>query len=143
MEGIAGAESDYAGASVQAYDCAVRPYYGSLSKREFARQLRASPTPAESAVWQLVRGRRLYGLKFRRQHPIAGFLVDFCCEELKIVLEIDGSIHQLKSEKVADGQRASAMARKGYMILRIGNDAVSRDQLQALLSPFLPLTRIR
>ena len=119
----------------------MRPYYGSLSKREFARQLRASPTPAESSVWQLVRNRRLFGLKFRRQHPIAGFLVDFCCEELKIVLEIDGSIHKLPNHDAADRQRASAIARKGYTIVRIKNEELSREQLQEVIAPFLDQDR--
>lgn len=59
------------------------------SKLERARQLRWRQTPAERRAWQLLRNRRLLGLKFRRQHRIRGFIVDFYCHELQLVLEID------------------------------------------------------
>src|ERR1700679_3510922 len=62
-------------------------------KLALARRFRREPTPAEAAAWQLLRGRRILGLKFRRQHVIAGFIVDFYCASLRLVLELDGGIH--------------------------------------------------
>jgi very-short-patch-repair endonuclease len=115
----------------------MRPYYGSRPKREFARKLRQHATPAEQQVWQIVRGRKLFGLKFRRQHPVAGFLTDFCCEQIKLVIEVDGSIHNLKSQQAADRERAAAIARKGYSILRINNEDVSRERLKELVRKFV------
>src|SRR5581483_11599574 len=85
----------------------MRPYYGSESKREFARGLRQQATRAEQKAWRFLRSRKLLGLKFRRQHPVAGFLTDFCCEEIKLVIEVDGSLHNLKSQQAADRERAA------------------------------------
>ena len=57
-----------------------------------ARELRASSTPAEQALWKLLRDRRLQGIKFRRQSPLGIFVADFYCPELKLVIELDGEI---------------------------------------------------
>jgi len=66
-------------------------------KKQFARQLRQDQTSAEEKVWELLRDKRLLGLKFRRQHVIEGFVVDFYCHEHRLAIEVDGGIHQ--SEK--------------------------------------------
>jgi very-short-patch-repair endonuclease len=58
-----------------------------------ARQLRVQATPGEKLAWSLFFGRKLLGLKFRRQHVIDGFIVDFYCPALRLVVEIDGSVH--------------------------------------------------
>src|SRR5579872_4585554 len=58
-----------------------------------AQQKRCEPTPAEDALWQHLRGRQLLDLKFRRQHTIERFIVDFYCKEEQLVIEVDGSIH--------------------------------------------------
>ena len=62
---------------------------------ELARDLRQRMTNAEAVMWHALRGRRLAGLKFRRQHPVAGtaFVADFLCYEPRLVIEIDGSVH--------------------------------------------------
>jgi very-short-patch-repair endonuclease len=57
------------------------------------RQMRRAPTPAEDALWQRIRGRQL-GMKFRRQHAIDRFIVDFYCLETALVVEVDGKIHE-------------------------------------------------
>jgi very-short-patch-repair endonuclease len=62
------------------------------------RQLREDQTKAESRAWWLLRNRTLPGFKFRRQHPIGPFLVDFCCAELSLILELDGSVHSQPSQ---------------------------------------------
>ena len=121
--------------------CRVRPFYGNLVKRAMARAHRKNPTPAEAKAWQVLRNRRLFGLKFRRQHPIAGFLVDFCCEELKVVVEIDGEMHSFRHHHDADAERTAAIARRGYRVLRVQNDDVSEELLRQLVSPFVLLSR--
>lgn len=60
---------------------------------EAARLLRQQLTPAEAKLWEALRGHQLKGLKFRCQHPIGRFIVDFYCPSLKLVIEVDGSIH--------------------------------------------------
>ena len=60
---------------------------------QLARDLRKRLTPAERILWRLLRDRRLKGLKFRRQFPIGPFVVDFCCYELRLVIELDGEVH--------------------------------------------------
>jgi very-short-patch-repair endonuclease len=58
-----------------------------------ARQHRSNPTPAEERLWDAIRRRQVGGARFRRQHPIAGFVLDFCCPERRLVVEVDGPIH--------------------------------------------------
>jgi very-short-patch-repair endonuclease len=58
-----------------------------------AYQLRKAQTKAESRAWWLLRNRYLAGFKFRRQHPIGPFFADFCCPELKLIIELEGSVH--------------------------------------------------
>jgi len=67
-----------------------------------ARDLRKSQTEAESRAWWLLRGRQLSGFKFRRQYPIGPFFADFCCPELKLVIELEGSVHSQPSIIKAD-----------------------------------------
>ncbi len=63
-----------------------------------ARELRIKETKAERIVWRLLRNRKFLNLKFRRQHQIGLYIVDFYCDELKLILELDGSVH-LKTER--------------------------------------------
>jgi very-short-patch-repair endonuclease len=58
-----------------------------------ARELRKGQTRAESRAWWLLRSRNLAGFKFRRQHPIGPYFVDFCCPDLKLIVELEGSVH--------------------------------------------------
>jgi very-short-patch-repair endonuclease len=67
---------------------------GSPAKLANAREMRKEPTEAERRVWRLIRSRQVHGLKFRRQAVIAGFIADFYCAELKLILELDGSFHE-------------------------------------------------
>ena len=63
-------------------------------KKEFARNLRKESTPEEKIVWEALRNKKFLGLKFRRQHVLKGFVVDFYCHSLNLAIEIDGGIHQ-------------------------------------------------
>jgi very-short-patch-repair endonuclease len=92
--------------------------------REFARSMRKDPTRTESELWQRLRGRNLAGLKFRRQVPLGGFILDFVCFEALLIVELDGSQH-LGSE--SDVRRDAAMLARGMMTLRFENDDVEDD----------------
>ncbi len=79
-------------------------------------------TDAERKIWQLLRGRRLGGIKFRRQYSVGPFFADFCCVEHSLVIELDGGQH---SENAAyDNERSSYMQRKGYRVIRFWNNEV-------------------
>ena len=87
-----------------------------------ARKLRRTSTATEDALWNVLRGSRLAGLKFRRQVPIAGFVADFACLSLGLTIEIDGPHHALRP--IADRERRDAIERHGYLELRFTNDEV-------------------
>ena len=89
---------------------------------EAARQLRRTLTPAEKALWEAIRDRRLEGLKFRRQQPIGPFIVDFCCVERGFAIELDGSVHDAQAEY--DAGRTEHLEAYGYAVLRFSNHDV-------------------
>ncbi|WP_425293381.1 endonuclease domain-containing protein [Hydrocarboniphaga effusa] len=112
--------------------------------RERARGMRSEPTDAESKLWYRLRDRRFFGLKFKRQKPLAGYIVDFICYESRLVIELDGSQHA-DMQRDYDAKRDRALFEQGYRVLRFWNDSVLRDIdavleaiRQACLSP-LPL----
>jgi very-short-patch-repair endonuclease len=92
---------------------------------DHVRDLRQKGTPPEQLLWAALRGRRLGGLKFRRQHPIAGYIVDFCCIEKKLIIELDGTSHEEKSRQ--DSQRTAILQREGFHVFRVTNSDVNRD----------------
>ena len=92
---------------------------------EAACRLRQELTTAEDILWQALRGRQLGGLKFRCQHPVGRFIVDFYCPSCKLAIEVDGSIHDLQQSY--DRDRTKAMQVFGYEILRFTNDEVMYD----------------
>jgi very-short-patch-repair endonuclease len=87
-----------------------------------ARELRNSATDAERVLWQHLRARRLSGLKFRRQYPIAGYIADFVCVEVKLVIELDGGQHV--DQQAYDAERTRKLETNGYRVLRFWNDDV-------------------
>jgi very-short-patch-repair endonuclease len=103
------------------------------STRTSARRLRIASTDAELALWYRLRAGRLGGLKFRRQHPFPPFVVDFYCDDLALVIELDGSQHDEESDRA----RTSALERQGVTIMRFwDNDVLTRldSVLEAILS---------
>jgi very-short-patch-repair endonuclease len=100
-----------------------RPLHAMIHDR--ARDLRHNATPPERLLWSVLRGRRLGGLKFRRQEPIGQFIVDFCCRELKLVVELDGSSHEDKL--LADMARSQYLTKQGYRVLRVTNNDVMHE----------------
>jgi very-short-patch-repair endonuclease len=107
-----------------------------LSRTRFARHLRQKKTRAEALVWSMVRRKQLLGLKFRRQHPIGGFVVDFYCPALRLVLELDGDAHTARDERAFDYERDSILKGLGYRVVRLRNEDATRENLLRLLSGF-------
>lgn len=90
--------------------------------KPLARQMRRDPTPAEQKLWQRLRGKQLIGLKFRRQHPIDRFIVDFYCRQTYLVIEVDGPIHDYTAEE--DAIRQEFIEFQGLRVLRFTNEQV-------------------
>jgi|TARA_R110002051_G_scaffold54076_1_gene101397 very-short-patch-repair endonuclease len=91
--------------------------------RTAARRSRREPTMAEAAVWTMLRHRRFEAFKFRRQMPIGPYVADFCCPSLKLIIELDGGVHALRTESDARrDQWLTAVA--GFTVLRFGNEAI-------------------
>ena len=90
-----------------------------------ARQLRSSSTDAELALWARLRARRLAGLKFRRQFPVAGFVADFVCLEAKLVVEVDGGQHA--EREAEDRHRTAVLTEAGFHVVRFWNDDVLKS----------------
>jgi very-short-patch-repair endonuclease len=103
------------------------------SKKKLARQMRRAPTPSEHLAWSLLRGRQILGFKFRRQQVILGFIVDFFCAEEKLVLEVDGSCHEPLAAQQIDEERTAILARMQLKVVRIKNEELSKEALEAVL----------
>jgi very-short-patch-repair endonuclease len=92
------------------------------SIRERARELRKNQTDVEARLWSRLRGRQVAGAKFRRQYPIAHFIADFCCYELRLVVELDGGQHA--EARTLDQSRTDFLVSQGYRVLRFWNNEV-------------------
>jgi very-short-patch-repair endonuclease len=97
-----------------------------------SRQLRASQTSAEARLWQALRNRRLERWKFRRQHPIDRYVVDFVTLDGKLIVEVDGMAHDTPSERAKDGARSNVLEACGFHIVRVSNTDVY-DNLEGVL----------
>ncbi len=100
-------------------------------KLELAKQLRQKSTQTEGILWQYLRGHKCNGLKFRRQQIIDGFIVDFYCHSARLVVEIDGEIHQQQIEY--DLEREAVLKDRGLRILRFTNHEVLEQIDRVLL----------
>jgi very-short-patch-repair endonuclease len=96
-----------------------------LQRRAVA--LRREQTPSEEFLWQHLRDRQIGGLKFRRQHIIKPFILDFFCSEHSLAIEIDGSIHNLDAAKIYDGTRQAKLEMQGVRFLRFSAERVMSD----------------
>ncbi len=103
--------------------------------RQFARELRKPQTPAETTLWNLLRNRNLK-YKFRRQHPIDFFIIDFYCAEAKLLIEIDGSSHLEKEQQEYDQARTEYLEARGYKVIRFTNDNV-RYNIHAVVTAIM------
>lgn len=94
--------------------------------------MRREQTPAELALWQLLRGRQWAGLKFRRQAPVGVFIADFLCEKLRLVVELDGGVHDQPEQAERDRSRELYLQEVGYSVLRFRNEDVLEKPEQVL-----------
>jgi very-short-patch-repair endonuclease len=97
-----------------------------------ARSLRASQTSAEAKLWRALRNRRLARWKFRRQHPIDRYVVDFVTLDGKLVVEVDGVTHAEPSEIIRDEARTRVLESCGFLVVRVSNTDVY-DNLEGVL----------
>src|SRR6478609_5306257 len=92
-------------------------HYGAkASTQEYARDLRLRTTEAEQKLWSLLRNRQLKGKKFRRQHAISNYIVDFYCNECKLVIELDGKFHTPGEAKEYDAARTALLNELGITV---------------------------
>jgi len=90
-----------------------------------ARDLRRRSTPSEQRLWSALRRHQPGDCQFRRQHPIGSYIVDFACLAARLVVEVDGGIHE--EQRDADANRDQELAHQGYAVLRIAADRVMHD----------------
>ncbi|ABA20195.1 Protein of unknown function DUF559 [Trichormus variabilis ATCC 29413] len=95
------------------------------NKMQLAKEFRRQMTPAEKILWQHLRSNRLNGLHFRRQQIIDGFIADFYCHAARLVIEVDGKIHELQAEY--DAERDRVLLARGLRLLRIRNEEVVQE----------------
>ena len=102
------------------------PFHGDASPKIFenARALKQVMTPAEILLWQNLRNRKIGNFKFRRQHPIAKYIVDFYCHEAKLVIEVDGKIHLMNDHPGYDQFRTGELEGIGLKVIRFTNEEV-------------------
>ena len=103
---------------------------------EQARELRKKQTSAEEILWQLLRNRQLADLKFRRQHQIGNYIVDFFCAEHSLIIELDGPVHQQAKQVAHDHKRDAYLKSLGKKVLRFSNDQVF-NETERLLAEIL------
>ena len=95
--------------------------------RDRARRLRRELTLPEIALWAALRGRRLKGLRFRRQHPIGPYILDFYCDERRLAVEVDGQMHDQPEALEHDARRTAWLATRDVKVHRIAAKDVLTD----------------
>ncbi|HNX56687.1 MAG TPA: endonuclease domain-containing protein, partial [Prolixibacteraceae bacterium] len=94
---------------------------------ERAKVMRENMTQAEKVVWELLKEKKMVGLRFKAQHPIDIFIADFYCHALKLVIEIDGEIHKSKDQKEYDIGREAELEHWGIKVIRFTNEEVKKN----------------
>ena len=89
--------------------------------------LRKQLTPWEAKLWYYLRGRRFYGLKFKRQVPMGDYVIDFCCQEKRIVIELDGGQHSESQVSEKDRSKQAFLESQGYKVLRFWNNEIDSN----------------
>ena len=102
------------------------PYNNVL--KAISRELRSNQTDAEQLLWQAIRKKQLFGAQFYRQKPIAGYIADFYCHKLKLVIEADGGIHNKPDVKEYDAIREQNLTEWGYVVVRFTNEQILKEE---------------
>ena len=107
--------------------------------RTFARNMRADPTKAEKALWDILRDYKRDGFRFRRQVPFDNYIVDFACHSAKLIIEVDGQTHTSDKEVTYDVKRQAFLESRGYKVMRFWNEDIfkSLHQVIAEIETFL------
>jgi len=108
-----------------------------------AKDLRKRMTPAELTLWTLLRNKQLKGFKFRRQHPVKNFILDFYCHEIKLAIELDGGIHNNPEQAEYDKGRTYELNELGIDVLRFQNEDLWEDVDGVLGKIFGKIEQIR
>jgi very-short-patch-repair endonuclease len=93
--------------------------------KDLRKRLRNNPTIEEVLLWTEIKNRKLDGIKFRRQYGIGPYVVDFYSTELKLIIEVDGSIHELTEHKLKDIDRENFLNSNGFQIIRFKNSDIN------------------
>ena len=93
----------------------------------FAKNLRRDQTDAEALMWHLLRDHRFCGYKFRRQYPLAGYILDFYCHPAKLAIELDGGGHNSDEQQFYDRERTKVLEGAGILVIRFWNHEVLKD----------------
>jgi leucyl-tRNA synthetase len=103
------------------------PKYGVHTPKQYelAKEMRKGHTEAEGILWELVRDSKL-GVKFRRQHPIESYIVDFVCLQEKLIVEVDGGYHDTEEQKKYDDERTKVLNKIGFELIRFSNEEVKK-----------------
>ena len=99
---------------------------------EKAKSLRDNMTLAELELWEVLKGKQVLGLRFRAQHPIDIFIADFYCHSLRLVIEVDGSIHKLNEQKEYDIGREAELEHWGIRVIRFSNEEIENELDQVI-----------
>ena len=102
--------------------------------KDLRKRLRNNPTKEEVLLWTEIKNRKLDGIKFRRQYGIGPFVVDFYSTELKLIIEVDGSIHELSENKLKDIDRENFLNSNGFHIIRFKNSDINYRMINVLES---------
>jgi very-short-patch-repair endonuclease len=104
-----------------------------------AKELRRNSTDAENALWRLLRDRRLLGIKFRRQHPLGPFILDFYCFDHRLAVEADGDHHADEDVLAYDERRTRYLLDEGITVLRFSNREIltERDGVLSIIAQAL------
>ena len=94
--------------------------------------LRKKATDTERTLWRYLRNRNFAGYKFRRQHPLARYVIDFYCPEAKLAIEVDGGGHNYRFGQIQDQRRSNVLAEHGIIVLWFWNHQV-RYELDSVL----------
>ncbi len=105
----------------------------SPSVHRHLKSLRSDMTPMERVLWDALRNRQLEGIKFRRQHPVNSFVLDFYAPEIKLAVELDGDVHDSADQQQRDQHRTARLAALGITVYRVRNMDVGLD-LEAVLA---------
>ena len=124
-------------------------YAASRNTFKMAHALRRDMTDAEKILWQRLKDKRIFKVKFRRQHPVDIFVLDFYCHELKLAIEVDGEIHLSLEVREYDEGRTYELEKFGIKILRFTNEQIFENlemvqvSILKIIKDIAPLLRLR